>query len=601
MRPSLRILLALLCAIPTLSLPAQDSPYEVKERVRPPHGWIQHSKPPPDHTISLRIGLPQPNFGVLETHLYEVSDPNHSRYGQHLSKEEVEELVAPHPESLNAVNEWLASHGIQEEDISHSPARDWITLTIPIGLAEKMLDTKYHVWMNPTTGDYIVRTTSYSLPIDLHDHVDVIQPTTMFAQFKPYRSFIVKSDEKPLDINTALGTLTNPATGLVVDASCNDTITVPCLAQLYNSTGYIPSARPDNAIGITGYLGEYANTADLQQFYAEQRPDAVNSSFKFISVNGGINNQSEPGYEANLDVQFAFGLSHPIPATFYSTPGSPPFQPDVNTPTNTNEPYSDWIDFVLSQENLPLTISTSYGDDEQTVPQSYAQRVCQDLAQLGTRGISLLFSSGDNGVGDGESNPTAQSCFTNDGKNQTQFIPAFPASIVSVTAVGGTENVAPEVAVSRFYSGGGFSNYFPRPSYQDEAVSGYLKALKPGTYEGLYNASGRGYPDIAAQGDRFRIIVGGSPVSIGGTSASAPTIAGFIALLNDYRLTRSLPPLGFLNPFIYQKGYAGFTDILSGHNSGCGTTGFNVTKGWDPVTGFGTPNFGILKDLVLYA
>ncbi|TFK66563.1 tripeptidyl peptidase A [Pluteus cervinus] len=597
MAPSLRLLLALLCAAPAFGLPT--SPYEVKESVNPPHGWVQHSTAPPEHSIELRIGLPQPNFGILESHLYEVSDPDHHRYGQHLSKEEVEELVAPHPGSLDAVDEWLAFHGIQEEDISRSPAKDWITLSLPVELVEKMLDTKYHVWKHTKTGDYIVRTTSYSLPIHLHEHVDVIQPTTMFSQFKPFRSTISKVEAAPATSATdSLGSLVNPATGLTIDASCNVTITVSCLQQLYNAVGFTPSAK-GNSIGITGYLEEFASIADLEAFFVQQVPTAENSSFKFVSVNGGINNQSDPGFEASLDVQFAFGLSHPIPPTFFSTAGSPPFIADDDTPTNTNEPYLNWLDFILSQEKIPLSISTSYGDDEQTVPESFAKRVCADFAQLGARGTSLIFSSGDHGVGDGDSNPATQTCFTNNGKNETKFIPTFPATCPFVTSVGATDNVAPEVAVSRFFSGGGFSNYFSRPSYQDPTVPNFLSKLAPGTFEGLFNPNGRGFPDVSAQGDRFEIIVGGQAFLIGGTSASAPTVNGFISLLNDVRLSKGLPSLGFLNPFIYKKGFAGFTDILSGHNSGCGTTGFNVTKGWDPVTGFGTPNFGKLKELVL--
>jgi tripeptidyl-peptidase-1 len=48
----------------------------------------------------------------------------------------------------------------------------------------------------------------------------------------------------------------------------------------------------------------------------------------------------------------------------------------------------------------------------------------------GARGISIMFSSGDNGVGDGDPNPATQQCFSNDGRNVTVFIPDFPASYV---------------------------------------------------------------------------------------------------------------------------------------------------------------------------
>jgi len=64
---------------------------------------------------------------------------------------------------------------------------------------------------------------------------------------------------------------------------------------------------------------------------------------------------------------------------------------------------------------------------------------------------------------------------------------------------------------------------------------------------------------------------------IGGTSASCPAFAAIIALLNDVRLSNNLSPLGFLNPLLYSKGIGGLNDITVGHNSGCGTRGFNVS------------------------
>ena len=50
-----------------------------------------------------------------------------------------------------------------------------------------------------------------------------------------------------------------------------------------------------------------------------------------------------------------------------STGGSPLFIPDSRTPANTNEPYLDWLNYILGQPTIPQTITTSYGDDEQTV------------------------------------------------------------------------------------------------------------------------------------------------------------------------------------------------------------------------------------------
>jgi len=230
------------------------------------------------------------------------------------------------------------------------------------------------------------------------------------------------------------------------------------------------------------------------------------------------------------------------------------------------------------------------------VPLSYAIRACNSFAQLGARGVSVIFSSGDGGVGDGNSDPATTTCKTIDGQNKTEFLPFFPASCPYVTAVGGTVNVEPEVGV--FFSGGGFSNYFERPAYQEAAVKGYLANLGE-TYAGPFNSTGRAYPDVSAQSMNFSIVSGGRNGLVSGTSAAAPTFAAVISLLNDARVASNLSSLGFLNPFLYSKGVEGLTDILAGNNPGCGTEGFNASTGWDPVTGLGTPKFEVLKSLVL--
>jgi tripeptidyl-peptidase-1 len=101
--------------------------------------------------------------------------------------------------------------------------------------------------------------------------------------------------------------------------------------------------------------------------------------------------------------------------------------------------------------------------------------------------------------------------------------------------------------------------------------------------------AGRGYPDISAQGLYFAFAWNGTFSSISGTSASCPLASSVLSLVNDALIADGKPPLGFLNPWLYSKGYKGFTDITGGNTSSCGTAGFPVTKGWDPVTGFGSP------------
>lgn len=122
----------------------------LRQKIVPPPSWIDQGRAPLTHVILLRIALPQPRFPELEQHLVEISDPLHARYGDHLSKEDVEALVAPHPSSVNAVYQWLATHGIQRDACRQSPAGDWVNVQVHISQAETMLSTVRHCVLSVT-------------------------------------------------------------------------------------------------------------------------------------------------------------------------------------------------------------------------------------------------------------------------------------------------------------------------------------------------------------------------------------------------------------------------------------------------------------------
>jgi tripeptidyl-peptidase-1 len=99
---------------------------------------------------------------------------------------------------------------------------------------------------------------------------------------------------------------------------------------------------------------------------------------------------------------------------------------------------------------------------------------------------------------------------------------------------------APEVAVvsGDFTSGGGFSNFFARPSYQDSAVNSYFGKNAPpiNPPANVYNATGRGFPEVSANGLNTMTILGSEQVLSGGTSASTPIFASIINLINEQRI-----------------------------------------------------------------
>jgi len=246
------------------------------------------------------------------------------RYGDHLSKSEVDALVAPHPSSVEMVDSWLAHYGVTPG--SRTSSGDWVTMTVTVEQAEKMLGAKYNVYKHTITSETIVRTMSYSLPRVIHEHVAVVAPATYFGTMKAMKatSFVQSTgDSSPLG-DSAGG----------VDPSCSSKITPACLRELYNSASYVPSATDRNTLGIAGYLDQFANYDDLQvwlclhpsaklthvffqTFFKAYREDAVNATFQTVQVNGGRNDQTKPGLEANLDIQYTEGITYPTPNIYY--------------------------------------------------------------------------------------------------------------------------------------------------------------------------------------------------------------------------------------------------------------------------------------------
>lgn len=178
-----------------------------------------------------------------------------------------------------------------------------------------------------------------------------------------------------------------------------------------------------------------------------------------------------------------------------------------------------------------------------------------------------------------------------------------------VESVGGTTGRNPEQ--SAFLSGGGFSEVFPRPAYQEANVKSYFENTPPVVNSSYYNAAGRGYPDIAAQSINLYYVDQGSIGLMGGTSASAPIVAGVFGFMNAELLKRGRKPMGLINPWLYKNGIAALNDITTGDgNRGCLSYGgsnsviitnasFSPVVGWDPVTGLGSPDFGKIFSLVI--
>lgn len=137
-----------------------------------PAGFMLSGPAAPDTVLNIQLALVQNNVSGLVDELYSVSDPSSANYGQYLSKEEVEALVAPSLDSVTAVNSWLSLNGLNATIAS--PAGDWLAVQVPVSKANEILSANYSVFTHVSTGLRTVRTLAYSIPTDLVGHLDLL-------------------------------------------------------------------------------------------------------------------------------------------------------------------------------------------------------------------------------------------------------------------------------------------------------------------------------------------------------------------------------------------------------------------------------------------
>jgi tripeptidyl-peptidase-1 len=460
-----------------------------------PDGWLKKSRPQPTKLVKFRLAITQSNAAEFEQKVIELSTPGHPSYGQYMTQDEVKDFLRPSPAISDKITAWLRSANTPANAINADG--NWISFTVPISQAEQILETNFFYFHHPQQGA-VIGTLGYSVPKDLHPYIQLIQPTTRFGNFGSQKSTIFQPVQ---------------ASPERLAAGCDKATTPRCLRDLYGIDNTTNKQDWRNRLGISGYLEQYARYADLEEFLRHYAPNQTTANFSVVAINDGHNDQesSFDSVEANLDVQYSITLADDVLATFYTTGGRGPTVAEIDHPNpsnSTNEPYLEQLHYLLNlpDEKLPAVLSNSYGENEQSLPASYVNATCSLFAQLGARGVSIIFSSGDSGPG--------SACLMNDGTNRTRFLPSYPASCPFVTAVGGTHNIHPERAI--YFSGGGFSDIFPRPPYQEQAVKSYFSHLGS-QWKGLYNPYGRGFPDVSAQATNFVVRDHGMWMSVAGT------------------------------------------------------------------------------------
>jgi subtilase family serine protease len=508
--------------------------------------------------------------------------------GKWKSAEEITEMVAPSKEVSNSVVEFLRAQGAPKVE----NFGDMVKVTASVSWVEEVLQTSLFFFQHKTkTSKVIIRAVGgYRIPSAIEEHVDFVAGLFEFPSIRDF-----KRDD--------------------VFAGVDGYVVPYVITNLYNIPTSYP-VHPNSSICLVEFQDDQSYDKDDLTTFSKQNdiPQIV------VSHIVGPFDGSEPDAESTLDVQYGAAIALNSTVWFWTV--------------------ADWMyDFAtdfLNTPKPPLVVSMSWGwpepnqcdvgdctGDETSL--QYVQRTNVEFQKIGLLGVTLIAASGDQGA-PGDSNPDCTSrkqplstifpgaspwvlsvgatMLSNNTSSEKNFANPPPICQTHTCSTSTTEEVCsyPEALIT---TGGGFSNYVARPSYQNTAVANYLSSGVPLPPAADFNSSNRGFPDISALGHNYLIALSGEFEQVDGTSCSAPVIGGMIALLNSYRLNNNKPPLGFIIPLIYQAFTSDpsiYTDITTGDNkcteNCCDKYGYEATKGWDPVTGVGTPNFAKLLAFV---
>ncbi|CAK7264273.1 hypothetical protein SEPCBS119000_000904 [Sporothrix epigloea] len=639
--------------------------------------WQRTKRAAPDAILPMRIGLKQRNVDEGHDRLMTLSDPKSPDYGKHMSAEEVIAFFAPHRTTVEVVVDWLTSAGIHIDRISQSANKQWIQFDATVSEAEELLMTEYHIYEHTASGDNDLAVEDYHIPHQVREHIDYVTPGIRLRrdlgndQKKQRRQQHENEDRRrslhsPYMETEVLGSFSTdmimrfPPMNLT---NCNLFVTPECIRHLYG----IPlgsTAYSGNEMGIFETLSDHYSKADLDLAFKSFSSFIPNGTYPIPRLIDGATAdtvQLFSGGESGLDFQSAIPLIYPQNTVLFQVDDVHTEVAEETHNTTYRGFFNTFFDAIdgsycsfeafgekgncVKPECLdpvypdPVTrgyngtlqcgvykptnvISISYSYSEVDLPAYYVKRQCLEVMKLGLQGVTVVMSSGDAGVG---SFPGDGFEGTGCGGDGQVFYPQGLSVCPYVLAVGSTVMQAAEPAspgkippytersTEFFASGGGFSNYFPTPNWQVQAVRDYFEHTElnftgyhhmgnqsfSDAGDGVYHIGGRGYPDVSAIGDRFVLTLQGRWVPGRGTSLSAPIWGAVLTLINEHRLANGMRTLGFVTPALYAYPEV-LNDVTVGSNPGCGSPGFTAGKGWDPVSGLGTPNFPKMLDLFMH-
>ena len=558
-----------IAAAPTLSSTASLAPTTPAFSALPGHipAEVQRAqvvgKLDSTRTLSLALTLPLRHTAELEDLLRGLSDSADPRFGQFLTPQEFQDRFSPTKADYARVTAYARAMGLTVVG-THSN-RTVLDVTVPAAQAERVFGLHLRVYQSPEDGRYFYAPDAEprvpaTLVGALHGVVGLdnagVWKSHLRVPVDPAYSSLFGSSFLPQQTGSGPGGGLTPsdikkAYNL---AGASQTGAGQTLA-LFELDGYTAS-------DITAYESYFGlPTVPLQTVFIDGYSGAAG---------GGAG-------EVTLDIELQAALA-PGAAKILVYEGP-------NSSAGVVDTYNK-----IATDNLAKSISTSWGEPENSAPASVRSSENAAFQQMAAQGQSIFAAAGDSGAYDDKStlsvdDPASQPYMTGVGGT-------------SLTTAGGGGTYSSEKtwnggSVANGGGGGGISTVWSLPSYQS-GLAGSAASKGSTTY--------RNVPDVSLDADPntgYAIYFSGGWYLYGGTSCAAPLWSAFTALVNQQRTVNGLGTLGFANTPLYSTAQSArygsdFHDIADGSTN----LYYPAVTGYDDATGLGTFNgANLLADL----
>lgn len=526
-----------------------------------------------EQQISVVLVLPLSDTQGAESFVQRVSTPGDPLYHKYITPQEFADRFGGNAADLKALKDWAAANGLAVTQ--ESVARTTLTVQGSAAQLQAIFSTQLNRYRGPNGEEFYSAGVRPTVPSAISAKISGLIGLTGSRQYAPLVKIGKQVGDSPLKI-TAQEERTDGSPG---GTGPGGAYSAADLRTAYSIPGF---GRLDDRTVVAVFEQGGFELSDVTEYLTENNLPQPKITAVSVDHSPTTVTSANVEIECVLDIDMIVAINPNVQEVLAYEDSVDSFQVAL-------------LDAMtqVANENRAQILSISYGQDEYLQGKAALHAEHGVLTELAAQGITVVASSGNNGAY-GDSSDGVYNVYD-------------PASQPYVTGVGGTtlftgkgqqydfEQVYNELQYDEGASGGGISSYWPFPSYDSSAGTGYF------TTNGG-SSTYRNVPDVAVVGDPFTGVaiyskVNGGWLEIGGTGVSAAIWAGYLSVVNAVFKFADLGTIGSFNPLLYAVGEPDYQpssylyDIETGTNGNTwlySLPGYSAGVGYSNCTGVGS-------------